>query len=991
MSEHPGITCIVAAYNLGDSLVRCVHSIQEQTLDQLEILIVNDRSTDDTLDIATNLCLSDPKLRTRCISHTSNLGLSAVRNTGLLAAQMKYIWHIDGDDFLPGNNVALQLFQSLEELGLVILKFPVIELIGDREFDFNWYASKKSPNYSCESVSPFFIAKKYGFRSAFSLIYSKRFALELKIFSLEGVSIGEDQILNAQLLKGWFSVGHVNIPMYVYDKTSTSMMRSSWNFEKYLEDRLYINFIRRLNRYEPHLLASIVAQERSNYLFNELSKRAHKDLATHEEQLLKLCWLSDLKLLNPSGNVNNSIEPVVQAYLDKLSTDSRKLNLCEMFDFVFSDTSFVIHVGAHKTATTYMQACLHSNRYELARQGIIYIDYMQFRHKILNRLIDENLDDLSIRSALVELVLPLLFCKPKKIIIFDENLVADGKNFWDNKSLSYAFAFYKDGFSLGYLRRLVIALKGKSITLVYCIRDIQSYMQSFYLEKIKWAYFEDFESYINHLMVDLKSISWEFICKELRDLCASQNLKDPIIASFEQIQGDISSFLNFLIQTPHDLNYRDFVDFKFPLLESVLRASPSKEAITLAFQSLSHMNRISAQRLYKKLVLSGYGSSKFEPLSEDKFSDFASFLSDLYERNKDSLVTYQPLDAKYSDAGSITNSASTFESLSGSVSPHENRMSFLSENISDDLDPANSNVLWTTLSCFERYTNLEDNSNFEFERSHHGFIKEKGISAMLRVKNEEYNIKRVLLDCLKVFDEIIVIDNNSSDKTLSIVADVQLDTPKAAGKIKVYSYPFDVARCGLDNYLCSEDSVHSLAYFYNFCLSKCQFSHVFKWDGDMFLPTDMVTKFQDFKIKVLKSSSLFSTYKSTVFGRAIGLTVYKGHNGKFYLKSGDTQGEVRLFENRSDVRFVKDILWEKLFFPFLTKDISSVQPVFVELKDVSKNEFSHWKPGVLGMGVREKKELNNYILISQLTSQGKEPTGDELARHGFEEYLNFPN
>lgn len=276
MSEQLGITFIVAAYNLGDSLVHCIHSIQEQTLDQLEILIINDKSTDNTLNIATSLCLSDPKLRTRCISYTTNLGLSAVRNTGLLAAQMKYIWHIDGDDFLPGKNVALQLFQALEELGIVILKFPVVELADDRKFDFNGYASKISPNYSCEIVSPFFVAKKYGFRSAFSFIYSKRFALELNISSLEGVSIGEDQILNAQLLKGCFSVGHVNIPMYVYDKTSTSMMRSSWNFEKYLEDRLYINFIRRLNRYKSHLLASMVAQEHSNYLFNELSKRAHK-------------------------------------------------------------------------------------------------------------------------------------------------------------------------------------------------------------------------------------------------------------------------------------------------------------------------------------------------------------------------------------------------------------------------------------------------------------------------------------------------------------------------------------------------------------------------------------------------------------------------------------------------------------------------------------------------------------------------------------------
>lgn len=662
-----------------------------------------------------------------------------------------------------------------------------------------------------------------------------------------------------------------------------------------------------------------------------------------------------------------------------------------MFDFVFSDTSFVIHCGAHKTATTYMQAYLHSNRYELARKGIIYIDYMQFRKKILNRLQNKSSDSLFIRSTLVELVVPLLFCKPIKVIIFDENLVRPGKYFWsDKKYLSRAFACHKDGFDLGRLRQLVVALKGKPVALVYCIRDIKSYIQSLYCEMIKWAHFEEFESYIKQLMDERKSISWEFICTELRDLCASQNLQDPIIVSFEGIQNDIISFLNFLVQTHQDINLREFENYNIMLPESVVRASPSKEAIALSFQSLKYNNRKSAQKLYKKLVFSSYGSSKFEPFSDEKFSNFVSFISDLCELNKASLVTYQPIGGKYSDADSFAKSVSTFESLSESVSTHVNRMAFLSENTSDDSCSVPSNVLWSTLSCFEHYGNLEDYVDFEFNRSRHGFVKEKGISAMLRIKNEEYNIKQVLLDCLKIFDEIVVIGNNSSDNTLSIVADVQLDMPEAAGNIKVYSYPFDVARCGLDNYLCPEDSVHSLSCFYNFWLSKCRFGYVFKWDGDMFLPNDMVSNFKAFKAKVLDLSS-FSTSNSAVFGRAIGVTVYKGHNEKFYLKSGDTQGEVRLFENRSDVRFVKDILWEKLFFPYPPKNISSDEPVFVELKDVSKNEFSHWKPGVLGMGVRARKELNNLILISQLTSQGQEPTDDELGRYGFEEYSGFFN
>ena len=237
MSKNYGISFVIAAYNLGDSLVRCVRSIQQQSLDHIEILIVNDKSTDNTLDIATDLCLSDSKNRTRCISHIRNLGLPSVRNTGLMAAQMKYIWHIDGDDFLPGKDVASQLFQSLEAQGLLAVKFPVINFEDTGDFDFNWYADKLSSTYSCRPVSTQCIDERYGFGGAFSIVYSKNFALNLQVYNLEGVNIGEDQILNAQLLRKLPCIGLVNIPMYVYDKTGESMMRKSWTLWKFLEER----------------------------------------------------------------------------------------------------------------------------------------------------------------------------------------------------------------------------------------------------------------------------------------------------------------------------------------------------------------------------------------------------------------------------------------------------------------------------------------------------------------------------------------------------------------------------------------------------------------------------------------------------------------------------------------------------------------------------------------------------------------------------------
>ena len=122
-------------------------------------------------------------------------------------------------------------------------------------------------------------------------------------------------------------------------------------------------------------------------------------------------------------------------------------------------------------------------------------------------------------------------------------------------------------------------------------------------------------------------------------------------------------------------------------------------------------------------------------------------------------------------------------------------------------------------------------------------------SVIIRVRNEERWVGHAIQSCLDHLEgpQIVVIDNNSDDSTLDVVAKVRAMTPSYANKIRVYSYPFNVARCGQDNFDCPENSVHSLAFFYNYCLSLCRYSYIFKWDGDMLMPDHMVDEFNIFK------------------------------------------------------------------------------------------------------------------------------------------------
>lgn len=105
-----------------------------------------------------------------------------------------------------------------------------------------------------------------------------------------------------------------------------------------------------------------------------------------------------------------------------------------------------------------------------------------------------------------------------------------------------------------------------------------------------------------------------------------------------------------------------------------------------------------------------------------------------------------------------------------------------------------------------------------------------GLSAFVRCKNEEEYIVASLLSSYRVFDEIVVILNNSADRTRELVEDLMTDHPA----IRLIEYSQDCAPAG-PGYLkaVEEKPERSLAAYYNWSLEQTRFSHVCKWDGDM--------------------------------------------------------------------------------------------------------------------------------------------------------------
>ncbi len=99
------ITAIIPTYNRAFSTCRAIESILAQTLPVTEIIVVDDSSTDDTIQTIQ----SNFGERVRIVRHTQNCGASAARNTGYLSANTEYVAFLDSDDIWLPNKIESQM------------------------------------------------------------------------------------------------------------------------------------------------------------------------------------------------------------------------------------------------------------------------------------------------------------------------------------------------------------------------------------------------------------------------------------------------------------------------------------------------------------------------------------------------------------------------------------------------------------------------------------------------------------------------------------------------------------------------------------------------------------------------------------------------------------------------------------------------------------------------------------------------------------------
>lgn len=215
------ISVVIPCYNAEKYIKKCLESILQQTYENLEIIVVNDGSTDSSKKLIEPF-LSDK--RVRCVDQV-NGGEFSARNTGIKLATGKYIGFVDSDDYIePDMYKKLYSAISSTEADIAVCNFNLIYEDKDKE-DKTCYAnmSKGTVNvydnvYSywannCAAIRP----NNY----AWTRLYNLDVLLKSGIM-FEGYKHSADTLFNFKLLPNLKSVTFVNEGLYNYVQHSSS-------------------------------------------------------------------------------------------------------------------------------------------------------------------------------------------------------------------------------------------------------------------------------------------------------------------------------------------------------------------------------------------------------------------------------------------------------------------------------------------------------------------------------------------------------------------------------------------------------------------------------------------------------------------------------------------------------------------------------------------------------------------------------------------------
>lgn len=224
MKTQALISVIIPVYNVEEYLCECIDSVINQTYKNLEIILVDDGSTDSSGKICDEYKENDSRVS---VIHQKNGGLSVARNTGLSKSNGVYIYFLDSDDY-TADNALETLIEIAQSNNSDIVFFDAVSFADTDDFTVkqNYIRKKKYKTDSGYNVFSL-LTKNKEFHSAVPLLFLKKDLLKSNKISFIPDILYEDMVFTYQVFCLAKIVSQCDKALYYRRYRKNSIMTSS--------------------------------------------------------------------------------------------------------------------------------------------------------------------------------------------------------------------------------------------------------------------------------------------------------------------------------------------------------------------------------------------------------------------------------------------------------------------------------------------------------------------------------------------------------------------------------------------------------------------------------------------------------------------------------------------------------------------------------------------------------------------------------------------
>lgn len=338
--ENNLISIIIPIYNSEKYLPRCIESVINQDYKNIETILINDGSIDNSEKICNKYVLNDNRIK---LINTSNNGQSSARNKGIKTSKGEFIFFIDSDDYIE-NNALGSLIKDYEknETDLIIGDFRKINEknafinSGHERFflDSKLLTQKDTLSYVEEYLKkpnrfPLFVY-------SWGRLFKSSIIKKNNIFFNTGISTFEDVAFNFDYLKYSNRISFVNNPIYdhqIYDNYSSATMTIGNNPKKLFGYKYALKKVR-------------------DYLENQNCNTDIKEVIGHAD----VCY-TIIQLVRTCGQIDKNNKKQVYEYIDEVINEKEFRNNLQYYSPSKGDSKILPILMKLKLVSPIMKVC----------------------------------------------------------------------------------------------------------------------------------------------------------------------------------------------------------------------------------------------------------------------------------------------------------------------------------------------------------------------------------------------------------------------------------------------------------------------------------------------------------------------------------------------------------------------------------------------------------------------------------------------------------